>query len=233
MHGSSDQGDVRSPGGRRRALLVVGALGVLVCACAIGNEPAAPAVLSGPSEACGACHEQAAVDVRRSLEHRSGEGCFSCHRPHAGPGEGQGPAGTSASCEDCHAAERAEFFLPFHHPLENGIECTSCHPPHGLEPRRLREHLRFDACVECHREYRGPYMFEHEGDRNLLCLSCHLPHGSPNRRLLTHAESRMLCQSCHANLEDIHRQNPGSIFRDCLTCHTEIHGSNWDRELFR
>ena len=26
---------------------------------------------------------------------------------------------------------------------------------------------------------------------------------------------------------------PGRIFSECLQCHTEIHGSNWDREFFR
>jgi DmsE family decaheme c-type cytochrome len=143
-----------------------------------------------------------------------------------------------ARCEDCHREVQAEFAMPFRHPLDAGSlgaasGCTSCHPPHGLAGLRARDHLRRDACLECHRELAGPFLFEHEGSRERLCLSCHEAHGSPNRRLLTHADSRSLCSSCHMNLEDIHIQNPGSSFRNCLLCHTEIHGSDWDRELRR
>jgi hypothetical protein len=39
--------------------------------------------------------------------------------------------------------------------------------------------------------------------------------------------------SCHSDLEGFHIQDPGAIFRDCLSCHTEIHGSNWNSELLR
>jgi len=35
------------------------------------------------------------------------------------------------------------------------------------------------------------------------------------------------------NLEDIHVEDPGAAIRDCLLCHTEVHGSNWDRSFFR
>ncbi len=210
------------------ALLALLSIGALACVSDVGGG----APVSAPSTAaCGRCH----ASVPSSFAHRSSvEGCLLCHRPHAGEAEGTGPAGLQARCEDCHATELAEFSLPFHHPLGAGISCVSCHPPHGLQVWRAeREHLRFRACVGCHFEYEGPFQFEHEGDRSLLCLSCHLPHGSPNRRLLTHAETRMLCMSCHINLDQSHIQNLGSIYRGCLRCHTEVHGSNWDRELLR
>lgn len=100
-------------------------------------------------------------------------------------------------CEDCHAAESAQFSLPFRHPLGVSMGCTACHPAHGLAPRKLREHLRTEACVECHREHAGPFQFEHKGDRNS------------------------------------HLHDQGSIYRECLACHTEVHGSNWDREFLR
>jgi predicted CXXCH cytochrome family protein len=99
--------------------------------------------------------------------------------------------------------------------------------------RERREVLRHDACVACHREFDFPFQFEHEGDRNWLCLSCHEPHGSANRRLLTHADTRQLCLSCHASLDDEHAQSPGSPFLQCLQCHTEVHGSHWDRHFLR
>ena len=159
-------------------------------------------------------------------------GCMGCHGDHA-LGTGEGPVELHARCEDCHGGALARFALPFRHPLGVGLDCTSCHPPHGLAPREQRAHLRHAVCVECHREFAGPFQFEHEGNRALGCLSCHEAHGSSNRRLLTHADSRMLCMSCHSDLEQSHRQNPGSIFRECLNCHTEVHGSQWNRELLR
>jgi DmsE family decaheme c-type cytochrome len=152
---------------------------------------------------------------------------------NGGEGSGLGPSALRAECEDCHVEIVAQFRLPFHHPLGGNVRCASCHPPHGGPPRELREHVRREACLECHLEKEGPFLFEHEGDRNLLCLSCHEPHGSSNPRLLTHHDSRSLCHSCHMNLENVHLEEPGSIFRDCLLCHTEVHGSNWDREFFR
>jgi DmsE family decaheme c-type cytochrome len=187
---------------------------------------------SAGSAACADCHGKEAQALREDRGHRTVEaGCLACHGAHA-LGSGSGPVPLLARCEECHPAERARFALPFRHPLE-AADCTSCHPPHGLAPRALRLHLRRDACVECHREYAGPFQFEHEGNRALGCLSCHESHGSANRRLLTHSETRMLCMSCHTNLEQSHRQNPGSVFRECLNCHTEVHGSHWNRELLR
>jgi DmsE family decaheme c-type cytochrome len=144
-----------------------------------------------------------------------------------------GPSEGGTRCEACHTDVAADFALPFRHPLDAALGCTSCHPPHGLSPLRERDHLRSESCLECHRELAGPFLFEHDGSRQRLCLSCHEAHGSPNRRLLTYADSRALCTSCHHSLEDLHTQNPGSIFQDCLQCHTEVHGSDWSRELFR
>ena len=145
-----------------------------------------------------------------------------------------GPSEGGTRCEECHTDVAADFALPFRHPLDDGaLGCTSCHPPHGLSPLRERDHLRSESCLECHRELAGPFLFGHDGSRQRLCLSCHEAHGSTNRRLLTYADSRALCTSCHHSLEDLHIQNPGSIFQNCLLCHTEVHGSDWSRELFR
>lgn len=124
-----------------------------------------------------------------------------------------------------------EFELPFSHPEPEG--CATCHSAHGESRLAERAALREETCVECHIEYRGPFLFGHEGERGEACMGCHQPHGATNRRLLEYADSRSLCMSCHVTLEGFHVQNPGSIFKDCLSCHTEVHGSNWSRELFR
>jgi predicted CXXCH cytochrome family protein len=106
--------------------------------------------------------------------------------------------------------------------------------PHGLSGGAERIFVRTEACIECHAEQGGPWVYEHEGDRNLGCISCHEHHGSSNRRLLTYAEPRLMCMSCHPLLSDLpHAQNPGSPFRSCLKCHTEVHGSNIDALLLR
>lgn len=200
------------------------------CASEVGHGSP---VLAGVSAHCIACHAPAAEALRADPAHRGNPaGCLACHGEHEG-GAGLGRVELVARCEGCHAGQHAQFSMPFRHPLGGDLGCTSCHPPHGLSPRESRTRLRRDVCLECHREYAAPFLFEHEGDRTLQCLSCHEPHGSPNRRLLTHADSRMLCMSCHAALEGSHRQNPGSPFRECLHCHTEVHGSNWNRELLR
>ncbi len=213
------------------------ALGSLAAALACSGGPmirSAPEV-RGPDGPCITCHVEEGAQALESGFHRGdqgGPGCTLCHEPHE-DGAGLGPAALRSRCEDCHAEVLADFRMPFRHPIDPLEGCVACHPAHGGSRRELSEHLRHEACVDCHFELRGPVLFEHEGDRNLLCLSCHLPHGSPNRRLLTHADNRSLCMSCHETLEQIHVQNPGSIFRDCVLCHTEVHGSNWDRALFR
>ncbi len=204
-------------------------------ACSAGPAPfpGAPAV-AAEEASCGACHPVEGELHGASRLHRAPgvEDCVLCHAPH-GPDLEAMPPVPAASCESCHAEVVASFRLPFSHPLGVGIACTSCHPPHGDRPRALREHVRHAACVGCHVEKAGPYLFEHEADRTLLCLACHLPHGSSNRRLLTHASSRSLCMSCHEDLDAIHRQNPIFPFRECLQCHAEVHGSNWSGEFFR
>ena len=72
-----------------------------------------------------------------------------------------------------------------------------------------------------------------DADRVEGCVVCHLPHGSINRRLLTHREVRMQCLQCHSNILPFHDQSPGSQYRNCIDCHTEIHGSHLDPWYFR
>ncbi len=108
-----------------------------------------------------------------------------------------------------------------------------CHDPHGGGKGLRDEELRQETCVGCHSEKGGPFVFDHEGERLRGCLSCHRPHGSPNPRLLTHSRSEDLCGSCHPTPGCNHLYEPGSIWRNCLSCHTAIHGSNWSHELFR
>ena len=213
-------------------------LSLVAAACASDREMAeARAAVRAADAACSSCHAREAEQLDAARHHgglRRALACLDCHLPHSsGAEDGVAPAGFKARCEDCHPDALAEFRLPFAHPLGPSIACTSCHSPHGLPPREERRRAREEACVGCHTEKRGPFVFPHEGDDTQGCLSCHEPHGSPNRRMLTHASSSDLCFSCHELLEKLHTQEPGSIFRQCLNCHTEIHGSNWSAEFYR
>lgn len=228
----------RRGGIARRSVAILGAGSILVlAACAIGIDDGLRPAVEGPGAACAQCHRDVIDEVAPSPIHRDGRGpgCLVCHEPHeeAGADGFPGASRLRAGCEDCHASVVAEFRFPFQHPLARVDGCTDCHDPHAGRARTERERLRHDACVDCHLETAGPFLFEHEGDRTRGCLSCHEPHGSANRRLLTYADSRSLCMSCHLLLDVPHINNAGSIYNDCLDCHTEVHGSNWQRELLR
>jgi DmsE family decaheme c-type cytochrome len=209
---------------------------IAVAACAAQSGPDAADYVSESDKSCLSCHDS---DIRS--QHWSahghlgagGFGCTGCHSPHGAENlDGTlGPSGLLHACAECHVDVEAQFLLPYTHRAGTGVECTSCHDPHLGSSHALQKHERHDACISCHIEYRGPYTYEHEGDERLVCMSCHEPHGSGNRRMLTYPDSMTLCISCHPLLEDHDLAYP--IWRDCLNCHTEVHGSRWDRSLLR
>lgn len=131
-------------------------------------------------------------------------------------------------CLDCHAETRGEFMLVSHHPVvqEKRMRCDDCHDPHRrmrLDPRHVNQ-----MCRRCHKEQRGPYLFEHasiSGGLSEACLDCHRAHGSPNPELLK-LRGRGLCLSCHAD-RVLHFAGAA----DCTFCHRAVHGSNTDKDL--
>ncbi len=228
----------RAASGARVALAVAGVLSLALAACLGGpvRELTAQesAALDG-GKGCVACHVDEALAVRASRAHRGTPeraSCALCHGEHS-EAAGAGAVETVGCAVACHASVRAAFDLPFSHPLGVAASCTDCHDPHGGNPRRERSELRFERCVACHQDLRGPFVFEHDGNRVQRCLSCHVPHGSANRRMLTQARTSFLCTKCHTGIELIHQQLPGSAFLECLNCHVEVHGSNWDLFFFR
>ncbi len=92
-------------------------------------------------------------------------------------------------------------------------------------------------CLDCHTDKAGPFVYPHAprevGPRTLGngCLSCHVQHGTPNPRLLTRRDIRSICLECHTNLPAFHDQTRAR-FRNCITCHIAIHGSNHDVRFF-
>ena len=190
------------------------------------------------TEVCLTCHqkEMGKFQFRRSEHKLAGVACNDCHAPHF-------PAApvhllrqkTPDLCFSCHREVRSAFALPVHHKvLEGAVQCTDCHMPHGSLSRFSLRGVQNETCTRCHIEKGGPFAFEHLASRIEGCTSCHVPHGSPNTFLLKRWEERVLCLECHSDAPLFHNQAPGAFFQGaCTRCHTEIHGSNFDRFFFR
>lgn len=141
-------------------------------------------------------------------------------------------------CFTCHRTVQAEFALPVHHRVPEGlINCTDCHNPHGTENLASLNRPNFETCVKCHVEKRGPYIYEHPAAKVEGCVVCHNPHGSTNRMLLVRREGRQLCLQCHTGFHGQagvpHSRLGFQTSGECVRCHVAVHGSNLDATLLR
>jgi len=148
-------------------------------------------------------------------------------------------------CAICHPAQVASLRnMPYTHRIgRGGMECSSCHDPHGLPGRdNIRDPATGELrCLQCHFEKRGPYAFEHDAAAAGDCLTCHEVHGSTDPKMLKRPKVAQLCLGCHSPL------TPATLgalpptfhnvslprFQNCTTCHVAIHGSNSDPHLFK
>ena len=133
-------------------------------------------------------------------------------------------------CFGCHRTIQAQFALPTHHRVAEGLmKCTDCHNAHGTLNRPLLKKTNWEVCVSCHVEKRGPYVFEHAVVKVEGCVACHSPHGSVTRNNLLRREGRFLCLQCHVNpfAPNVPHGRLGFQTRgECVRCHATIHGSN-------
>ena len=186
-------------------------------------------------QACLQCHagEHAMQGLATGAHARRDVSCTACHSPS--PPQDEVRTDAERRCTSCHGAVGAEFRLPNRHPVgEHGtLGCSDCHDPHAARPRLRDLELRQERCVSCHRAYRGPFVFEHQASRLDGCVACHLPHGSSNSRLLRQATTQQHCIACHGDFPAFHDQTQGSVFTNCLNCHTQVHGSDHSRFFFR
>lgn len=181
---------------------------------------------AGRSSACLACHvRDPDRHVFRSSTHLlSGVACSDCHSPHAFTTEPMLRSPAPQLCYGCHVKKRAEFALPEHHPVDEGVvNCLDCHNPHGTRNRTKLWGANNRTCFRCHGEKEGPWVFEHASVMAEGCTRCHNPHGSVNRHLLKYQQVAQLCYECHSLTPANHLQ-PNR--RDCTRCHVDIHGSN-------
>ena len=134
-------------------------------------------------------------------------------------------------CFTCHKVIQAQFALPTHHRVPEGLmKCTDCHNAHGTLSRPLLKKTGFEACVSCHVEKRGPFVFEHAAFKIEGCTACHSPHGTIERNMLLRREGRFICLQCHVDpfAANVPHGRLGFQTRgDCVRCHMTIHGSNY------
>lgn len=213
------------------------------------------------TDTCTACHEKEGKEFLLSSHSRialpKGEletqGCEMCHGPgslHVDVDDKDvrgkkativNPNKNPGVCFTCHLDKKAEFRLPYHHPvLEGKMSCTDCHSAHGEEVRPWSatslEGIN-EACFKCHKDQRGPFVWEHEAIRE-GCTTCHKVHGSIHEKMLLIRDSN-LCLRCHAqvNFPTIGKSNHSSSHRliggTCFSagCHTAVHGSQFDDHL--
>lgn len=205
------------------------------------------------TESCIVCHDKEAKEFELSTHARISNaksqdvhGCEMCHGPgsvHVDASGGKdniiNPRKNPQMCFTCHMDKKAEFRLPFHHPvLEGKMSCTDCHNSHGPDALPWTTTSLDgvnETCFKCHKEQRGPFVWEHEVVRE-GCTTCHKVHGSVNDKMLV-ARDANLCLRCHAqvNFPTIGKSNHGSRLAQgsCFSggCHTAVHGSNFDAHL--
>jgi len=147
-------------------------------------------------------------------------------------------------CAACHSGQVALFERPYSHRLgRGGLECFTCHNPHGGRGERslVMDRLGEGPCVSCHTDKRGPFVFPHVNGIVGDCMSCHEPHGSNNPKRLKRSRVEQLCLECHTTFPggNLGSQPPSfhdlqtARYRSCTTCHVAVHGSNSSPALLK
>ena len=201
---------------------------------------------------CLRCHAEtlSRANIRRSPHTENDVVCTSCHSIHSSPTPKFLLANVQREmCYACHADVRSQFSMPFKHRVNEGfMTCSDCHNPHGAFPPTWGNAARHamikqvlgneEACLKCHEEKRGPFVYEHPPVRVEGCEICHFPHGSPNSRLLRRPVVFTMCLECHNGAPGFGRTGTGDpvpiqfhnlrspLFQNCTNCHSHIHGSN-------
>ena len=114
-------------------------------------------------------------------------------------------------CYNCHGDVRAQFALPTHHRVPEGLmKCTDCHTPPGTQNRHELTQSGYETCAHCHAEKLGPFNVRtcYAVRSGRLHWHTHTPRGSVNRQLLARREERMLCLQCHSAPEASNAAQP-------------------------
>lgn len=197
------------------------------------------------NDRCMICHagDAAHMNATNSVHTRNDVSCISCHSPHhSQTTEFLLLKPQPELCYGCHLDKKAEFSMPFHHRVNEGlIQCSDCHNVHGtVGPKQVRMSSTQDvACFKCHADKQGPFVYEHAPVKVDGCESCHTVHGGPNPHMLKVSNVNLLCLQCHTTSSfssapgapSFHNQ--ASFFQACTWCHLAIHGSNFSSTFFK
>jgi DmsE family decaheme c-type cytochrome len=182
------------------------------------------------SRKCSTCHADDHARFMAGPHGKASLDCTTCHTIHAlKTSPEQLKTGETKTCTTCHQDVFSKFQLNERHRLQEGIlTCTTCHDPHAPAERERLGGFKQEACLKCHADKGGPFLYEHGSSRIEGCNICHEPHGSVNRHLLTTQSIADLCFSCHTFAPSWHG-GFSSKTTNCTTCHSAIHGSNLSR----
>ncbi len=153
------------------------------------------------------CRRHRAHERANSIHAKNDVSCTSCHSPHhATTKEFLLVKAQPELCYGCHLAKKAEFEMPFHHRVNEGlIQCTDCHNPHGTEgPKQVRMAATQDAGLlqVPHRQARSVRIRARAGKGGWLPV---LPHG-PRRAEPSHAEGQQRQSALPAVPHDVEFQ---------------------------
>jgi DmsE family decaheme c-type cytochrome len=193
-------------------------------------------------QACQSCHGKGHSALTTGVAHqRAGVTCDTCHRIH--PESPAAPALLTQEvvglCADCHPRQQRSFARPYGHSIGRaGLDCVSCHDPHGGERGLKVDRSGDPVCLTCHADLRGPYVFPHVIGVAGSCETCHQPHGSSNPNALRRSRVDQLCLECHSPLTATLGSQAVSShdlrsprYRNCSVCHVAVHGSNTSPSL--
>jgi len=185
---------------------------------------------SAKAKACLKCHSSAAGQFMTGPHGRAALDCTSCHTMHhAGPAQHMLRGEEAKTCGACHQDVMAKFAGTERHRLQEGVlTCSTCHDPHGASSREKLGGFKQEACLKCHTDKGGPFLFEHGASRVEGCTVCHDVHGSPNRHMLVSQSVPDLCFGCHVFTPQWHGKMDAKA-TNCVNCHVTIHGSNASR----
>ncbi|MGH9367224.1 MAG: DmsE family decaheme c-type cytochrome [Thermoanaerobaculia bacterium] len=202
------------------------------------------------AELCLSCHEKSDEHASFSTGFHANSAavnCLSCHAIHGAVRSSEQLLAKTPGqlCQSCHTGISAALrSKPYVHRLDRGgMTCLDCHDPHDRKGRSVKLTREGElACLECHAEKRGPFVFDHVTGSAGDCLSCHESHGSNNPKMLQWARVDKLCLSCHSQTggPPTAGGQPPSFhdltlprYRNCTTCHVAVHGSNLSPMLLK
>lgn len=224
---------------------------------ASSGDPAAIGIPRGDAGAwlCLGCHAGASHnDIEpKGVHAQNAINCEACHTMHPAGGTPEALLAREGSslCVSCHAGVAGSFRKPFTHRMHDsaggaskaGMQCASCHNPHGRGGEASLIHSRAGevACLSCHTDKRGPFVYTHISTEVAGCLGCHEPHGSANPMMLKRSRVAQLCLECHSvtSPATVGSQPPSfhdlrsPRYQNCTTCHVAVHGSNSSPLLLR